>query len=259
MRTFMTMALGISLIGCYAPSNSGTSSSSSPNTSSITTSTVVAQTTTTTSTSSATTTSVQKYVYALIGGKVNNFPIDSTTGDLISRSSGGILNSVSQSIPNFQSMILDSSGNYLYALASTGYIWIYSIASNYAYVQYSSSNALTYVDSSQGITYGNGLAWGNNGHLFLRSNTGNVYVYEYTQDPSTGLLTDVSPYPLMLASTAQTTYNINWSTNVTSVVDGTHTYVLDTQTNSILNYQNGVIENSVNGYNSGTFQTLLLK
>lgn len=247
--------IGLGLTGCDAPVDS-----TSQTTSSSTSSPSAVQPASATTSTSATTTSVtQKYVYALIGGKVNNFPIDNTTGALISRTSGGVLTSVSQTIPSFQYMVLDGSGNYMYALASTGMIWIFSVQSNYAYNQFSSSNALTYLDNSKGIVYGNALNWGSNGHLFLRSNTGSIYAYEYSQNSATGLLTDLSTTPPMLASQAVSNYSVNWNSNTTSVTNGMDTYTIDTQTNTILHYQNGVLQGSTSGYSSGTFQSLLLK
>jgi hypothetical protein len=248
MKKLLLTILVVGLSACNGPDTSSVGGS----TQSVST-TASAPTAGTASTSSVTKTLPTSYLYILVGGKIVNYPIDPDTGALIQRDNGYTISSVSVSFPTFYGIMIHPNGKFMYATDKVNNKYYLFSITDLPYEQYMSQTPVTYVSNAGGGA-SDMMAIGNNGNFFFRSNT--TFALQFSVNSSTGVLTTIGSQ--VSASTAQSTYGFTFS-HTTSVSSGIHTYTIDSQTNTVIHYVNGVIDGSTQTVESGTITSLAIR
>lgn len=195
---------------------------------------------------SATSVVMTKYLYVMADGGIRTIPIDSASGDLIDPSTGGWWVKPLAGTGNFYTMAMNSNGKMIYALLRNtslqSKIYQYSI-SDVTYAEYGTARPLTENATKAATNVVPGLlSWGNNGKLFIQNyNYTPTKVDSYSINASTFLLS--APTTVGSQTTATTTYGLNF-VRITQVGYDNHSYVIDTQTNRVIHYVDGVISQS---------------
>lgn len=203
----------------------------------------------------------QRYLYALSAGGVKTIPIDSDTGELIQVETGNWWVKPADGLGNFYTMAMNPNGKMIYVLLRNtslqSKIYQYSI-SDVAYSTYGTERPLTELSAKAATNVIPGLlSWGNNGNLFIQNfNFSPNKVDTYTINATTFLLS--LPSTLGTQTTVSATYGLNFA-RVTEVGFDDHTYMIDSQSNRIIHYKNGVIQSSFDISTQGAITDLAIQ
>lgn len=237
------------LTGCDAPVDS--SSSNSISSSSVSES--EGSSSSGSGSESSSSVSPTHYVYLLIAGKVCAYPIDPDTHDLI-QPEYGIWCVGAASSHNFFSMVMDSSGSYLYASDATGSkIYQYSIIQDSPYSNYGSNIPLTALSPATFNTNSASgyMSFGSNGNLYIEN-----YLYTPVRVDKLALTNGVISYVSMaVQSTEAASYGMTFG-HITSVVSGSDTYTISG--NRIIRSVGGIAQSSFQPIQSGTLSAIAL-
>jgi hypothetical protein len=247
----------LAFVGCNAPEVSQSLTTQSVQTTSTATS-VTTQEPTVSPTPSPTPTPVyNKFLYVLVAGKVCAFPIDSTSKDIIQPQYGSWCVAPTSSA-SFFSMVIDSSGKYLYASSSTqSKIYQYSISQNVTYTEYGSNiplNALANPTFATNVA-SSYMSFGSNGNLYIMNNNYSPARLDKLAVSAAGQLSLVGT---ITAAAETTTYGMNFN-HITSINSGIESYVIDSGSNRILHYTDGVLQQSFQLMIAGTLTAIQIQ
>lgn len=195
-----------------------------------------------------------QFIYLIVSGKLCAYPIGSNK-ELIQPQYGSWCVAAASN-HNFNSMVMDPTGKYIYASDSAGgKIYQYSITQNVTYTEYGSNIPLTALSPATFNTnlFSIYMAFGSNGNLYIQNNTTGT-VKDDKLSISNGLLTYLST---QTQSTEVASYGMVFSP-ITSVSSSSETYTIDSQTNRVIHYTNGVIQSSFQTLQTGTLSVIAL-
>lgn len=184
----------------------------------------------------------QKYLYALADNVVYIRPINSDTGDIESPVVGGWLVRPPLS-QDFNHFTISPDGKYLYGLdAFNSKIYQYAIGEIGAWTgeyQYSTGLLTALTPAYKAISISrSALAFGNDNRLYSQ------YAGQADQfTVNNGNLVYVQLYSVAGFNAAKLIYQPNFS-NITSVSNGDHTYIVNTNTGRVEHWMGGALRDS---------------
>lgn len=188
-----------------------------------------------------------QFLYVFHHNSVKILPIDSD-GELIFPDAGYYINPAA-----IIDMKMTADKKFLYAVSKTSWkYYVYALRET-TYPQEYTSLPVELISTGTAGQEPQSLGLGDNNLLFVQ--VYDTQAQKFEMDPVTGLLTYKTS---TVYSGSKISYNAQYDA-VTQVENGNHTYAIDSQTNMIIHYIDGVIQSSRGFDTSGVIKSLAIR